>query len=233
MAPLPPVCALAKAMLVDGVDETGICLRFVRQLYGHDGVKRVGPVNYTPANFLHPFAAEAWTNAQVKHKPRAGSVPKAPPVGVPVWWTGAPSGHVAISAGGGYVVSTDWPHEQQVNKVAIKDLTQAWRKTYRGWTEDINDVTVFVTPEVRLAKVQAAAMSQVDDGSAPKACLIVNCSLFVAGLLGEHHAMDEHLSARAVHGYRKWQQRQGVAGTGVPDRRTLTKLGRKYGFTVV
>ena len=186
-----------------------------------------------PANHRTPFATEAWENAEVKHKPRAGSTPKAPPVGVPVWWTGGASGHVAISAGGRYVISTDYPRSQQVNKVAIKDLTQAWHKTYRGWTEDINDVTVFVTHEVRLTKLQAAAQAQADDGSAPKACLIVNSALFAAGLLGERHALDEHLSAKAVHAYRVWQQKHGVEGTGVPDARSLKKLGKKYGFTVI
>lgn len=231
MAPLPPVVALAKAMMADDC-EVNSCLRFVRQLYGHDGVKRVPAHNFSPADFLVPFAAEAWENAKKKHKPRAGSSPKAPPVGVPVWWTGGASGHVAISAGGGYVISTDYPRKTQVNKVAIKDLTAAWSKRYRGWTEDINTVTVFAPTDVRLSKLQAAAKSQTDDGSAPKACLIVNAALYVEGLLGERHALDEHLSPKAVHAYRKWQHKVGVQGTGVPDKRSLTKLGKRYGFTV-
>jgi hypothetical protein len=233
MAPAPPVVALAKAMLADEVEKEAICLRFVRLLYGHDGVRRVAALNFSPANHRDPFAAEAWQNAQIKHQPRTGVQPKAPPAGVPVWWTGGASGHVAISAGGGYVISTDYPRPLQVNKVGIKDLTEAWRKTYRGWTEDINDVTVYVTHEVRLSKLQAAAESQVDDGAAPKACLIVNASLYAAGLLGDRHAMDEHLSAKSVHAYRKWQAKLGVTGTGVPDKRSLTRLGKKYGFTVV
>lgn len=232
MAPAPPVVALAKAMMTDEV-EVNICLRFVRLLYAHNGVRRVPALNFSPSNFLSPFAAEAWKNADKKHMPRPNSVPKAPPAGVPVWWTGAPSGHVAISAGGGYVISTDYPRPTQVNRVAIKDLTQQWGKRYRGWTEDINEVTVFVSNELRLAKLQEAAISQTTDEIAPKACLIFNASLFAAGLLGERHALDEHLSARAVHAYRKWQQRVGVDGTGVPDKRSLTKLGKRYGFTVV
>jgi hypothetical protein len=219
-------------MMTDEVEQN-TCLRFVRRLYSHNGVRRVGALNFSPGNFLVPFAAEAWQNAEKKHKPRANSTPKAPPVGVPVWWTGAPSGHVAISAGGGYVISTDYPRRTEVNKVAIKDLTRAWGKTYRGWTEDINKVTVFVIEDVRLAKLQAAAVSQdPDDDVAPKACLIVNAALFAAGLLGERHALDEHLSAKAVHAYRKWQHKVGVEGTGVPDQRSLTRLGKRYGFTV-
>jgi hypothetical protein len=232
VAPLPPVVALAKAMLTDECAENS-CLRFVRLLYGHDGVDRVPALNFTPSNFKSPFAAEAWENAQKKHKPRANSTPKAPPVGVPVWWTGEPSGHVAISAGGGYVISTDYPRATQVNKVAIKDLTSAWRKQYRGWTEDINDVTIFVPQQVRLTKLQAAAKAQTPNGAAPKACLIVNAALFVEGLLGERHALDEHLSPKAVHAYRKWQHKVSVEGTGVPDKVSLTKLGKRYGFTVI
>jgi hypothetical protein len=231
MAPLPPVVALAKAILAEECEKNS-CLRFVRLLYGHDGVRRVPALNFSPGNFKVPFAAEAWENATNKHQPRAGSTPKAPPVGVPVWWTGAPSGHVAISAGGGYVISTDYPRATEVNRVAIKDLTSAWKKRYRGWTEDINDITVFVPQEVRLAKLQAAAEAQTPDPIAPKACLIVNAALFVEGLLGERHALDEHLSPRAVHAYRKWQAKLGIKGTGVPDNRSLTRLGKRNGFTV-
>jgi hypothetical protein len=233
MAPAPLVVALATAMLADECEQNG-CLRFVRKLYGHQGVtNRVPALNFTPGNFKVPFAAEAWENATVKHKPRAGTTPKAPPVGVPVWWSGAPSGHVAISAGHGYVISTDWPRAMQVNRVSIKEVTRAWGKTYRGWTEDINDVTVFVTHDVHLPGIKRAAEAQDPTQEiAPKSCLLVNAALYVEGLLGDRHALDEYLSARAVHAYRRWQQQNGVQGTGVPDRRTLAKLGRRNGFRV-
>jgi hypothetical protein len=58
----------------------------------------------------------------------------------------------------------------------------------------------------------------------------VNAALFVEGLLGERHGLDEHLSPKAVPACRKWQAgKVGVEGTGVPVKRSLMKLGRRYG----
>jgi hypothetical protein len=66
-------------------------------------------------------------------------------------------------------------------------------------------VLVYVPRKVRLTKLQAAAQAQADGGAAPK----------------------------AAHACRRWQHKVGVEGSGVPDKRSLTKLGRRYGFTVV
>ena len=102
-----------------------MCLKFVRSMYG------VPP--------KYPSAAVAWQET----KRRGRSSP--PPRGVPVWWTGGSRGfgHVAISTGDGYVISTDHPSRGRVGKVAIKAITTAWRQTYRGWSYDINGVTVY------------------------------------------------------------------------------------------
>jgi hypothetical protein len=55
--------------------------------------------NVPPA---YATAASAWSKTRDRH----GSTP---PKGVPVWWTGGSRGfgHVAISAGGGFVIRTD------------------------------------------------------------------------------------------------------------------------------
>lgn len=103
---------------------SGMCLKFVRSLYNV-------PVVY-------PDAATAWRNTKYRHT-------STPPKGVPVWWTGGSRGfgHVAISAGGGYVISTDYPSKGRVGKVKISTLTKAWGQTYRGWSEDINGYRVY------------------------------------------------------------------------------------------
>jgi len=103
---------------------SGMCLRFVRSLYN------------VPAKYAD--AATAWAHTKYRHS-------STPPKGVPVWWTGGSSGHghVAISDGNGYVISTDYPRRGRVGRVLISTLTRAWNLRYRGWSEDINDVRVY------------------------------------------------------------------------------------------
>jgi|tagenome__1003787_1003787.scaffolds.fasta_scaffold20845073_2 hypothetical protein len=238
--PNAPVVALATAKLADSCELNG-CLRFVRLLYAHDGgPDRVPAVNFSPApiNFRVPFATEAFEHAASKHRPKAGEVPEAPPVGVPVWWSGGASGHVAISAGRGFVLSTDYPAATQVGRVSIKKLTQKWSKRYEGWTEDINRVTVFVTPKVDLGALVDAARSDARQGpgattpAAEKDVQIVNAALFCEDLLGDRHALDKGFSHRSAHAYRRWQAAKGVDPTGIPDLTSLTRLGKRYGFEV-
>jgi hypothetical protein len=238
--PNPPVVALATAKLADSYKE-GYCLQFVRKTYCHDGgADRVPSHRFSPPplNFRDPFAAEAFEHAEVKHRPGPGTVPQPPPPGVPVWWTGGASGHVAISAGRGFVISTDYPASTQISRVAIKTLTQKWHKTYVGWTEDINTVTVFVTPVVRLDNLMEAARSDARQGpgattpAAEKDVQIVNAALFCDDLLGDRHALSRGFSHRSAHAYRKWQAAKGFEPTGVPDHGSLTRLGKRYGFEV-
>ena len=118
-----PSAALNMAQSTSSFD-TGMCLRFVRTMFG------------VPAKYR--TAAIAWGATKHRHT-------SVPPAGVPVWWTGGRRGfgHVAVSAGDGFVISTDCPSRGRVGKVAIKAITQGWGQTYRGWSEDINDVRVF------------------------------------------------------------------------------------------
>jgi|ERR1043166_3701869 hypothetical protein len=72
------------------------------------------------------------------------------PSGTLVWWTGGlrGAGHVAIACGGGYCYSTDFgPRgyigDGRVRKVPITSISRYDRNlTYRGWTRDINGITV-------------------------------------------------------------------------------------------
>jgi hypothetical protein len=67
------------------------------------------------------------------------------PRNVPVWWTGGSSGHghVALSVGDGYCVSTDAAGPGRNAKVRIGDLTAGVGLNFRGWSEDINGVRVY------------------------------------------------------------------------------------------
>jgi hypothetical protein len=103
---------------------TGMCLKFVRTCY-----------NVEPK---YATAAIAWSKTRYRHSTTA-------PNGVPVWWTGGSRGfgHVAISAGGGFVISTDTAGRGRVGRTSIAHITSSWGQTYRGWTEDINAVRVY------------------------------------------------------------------------------------------
>src|SRR5262245_42493162 len=135
--PHSPVVALARAKATETFKADN-CLVFVRTRYG------VGPGAED--------AAQGWRITDERHT-------STPPRGAPVWWTGGKHGHVAISAGNGYVISTDWPRPGTVGRVSIATLTRSWSKTYRGWSEDVNEVHVFERPVVDLSMLVKAATS--------------------------------------------------------------------------
>jgi hypothetical protein len=215
--PRPPVIALALAKSRETYPSQ-MCLKFVRTRYGVPG--------------LAPDAAEGFAMTDSRHT-------STPPRGVPVWWTGGSHGHVAISAGGGYVLSTDWPRAGAVGRVAIKTITDRWNKTYRGWSEDINEVTVFVKPTVDLSALLAAAKADPNrsqGGTTPGSVddvRVVEAALFVEGLLDEKFAFDGSFGSKTLSAYAAWQRKVGLAGKtqhGLPARESLDKLGQRYEF---
>lgn len=110
--------------------QKGYCLRFTRLCFN--------------VAAKYPSAKEAWRNA--KHRHAAGT--KRPPRAVPVYFLapGLPYGHVAFSAGLGYVYTTDYPRVSRVALVAISELERAWNCQMVGWAEDINDVRIWTPP---------------------------------------------------------------------------------------
>lgn len=100
-----------------------LCLRFVRKVYGLDARDR--------------SAIVAWHESRSKHRgdPR-------PPAGVPVFWAGGGPGHVALSLGNGWVLTSDYPSRGHVTKVTISALDEAWNLRYLGWTDDLEGVVV-------------------------------------------------------------------------------------------
>lgn len=130
--PIQAVAWAVKEHLTPSRDWTGMCLMFVRTCFG--------------VAALYPSAGVAWQHTTRRHT-------TTPPPGVPVWWTGGRSGygHVAISAGSGYVWSTDAVRRGKVDRVSIGSITRNWGLSYQGWSEDINDVRVY-TPPVRPPK---------------------------------------------------------------------------------
>jgi len=56
-----------------------------------------------------------------------------PPAGALVFWHTGPDGHVALSAGGGQVWSTDFVRDGHVDLTHVSDITKHWGG-YLGWS---------------------------------------------------------------------------------------------------
>jgi TP901 family phage tail tape measure protein len=123
--------AWAMARLGDG-GWLGLCQKFVRMSLG--------------AGAGFPSAIAAWNGAKLKHGISNSS---AVPAGVPVYWGGGAFGHVALSTGGGGIISTDFPTSNKIGKGTIAGLTAKWHKPLLGWTEDINGKRIYGMPGLR------------------------------------------------------------------------------------
>lgn len=99
----------------------GTCLHEVGAAYGHQGTTAVAG---------HFYATGQWDAMPARYKHTDGSTP---PRGALVFWkTGSAAGHIAISAGGGEVWTTDPPGATgTIGKVAITKI-DAWG-TRLGW----------------------------------------------------------------------------------------------------
>lgn len=117
--------AWAKAQTGAGAPATwqGLCLKFVRSAYG------------LPA--VHPDAHSAWHAAKGRH-----TEPGYPPRGVPVFWRGGRYGHVALSLGKGWCISTDYVRQGRADRVPIDTITRGWGLTYLGWAESLNGARI-------------------------------------------------------------------------------------------
>lgn len=111
--------------------QVGTCLRQVRTCYA--------------VAAQYPSAAEAWTNAKLKHRTTdIQTIPR----GAPVFWTGGSQGfgHIAIASGKDYCWSTDILRNGYFDHVPIATIRNKWGMTLVGWTEDLNSVRVWSPP---------------------------------------------------------------------------------------
>lgn len=107
-----------------------------------------------------PTAAAAFHSSPWKH---AGDY--NPPAGALVYWSGG-AGHAAVSAGNGYVYSTDVRQRGRVSLVPITEVDH-WlggAHQYLGWTEGVNGVHI-----QGLAAPQPTTNFQGATGPAPTA----------------------------------------------------------------
>jgi hypothetical protein len=93
-------------------------------------------------------------------------------------------------------------------------------------------------PVVDLSKLVAAARSNPTAAGTPvtyAGVKTVEVALVNAGLLDKPY-LDGHFGSATVDAYARWQRRLGYSGSaadGIPGKTSLTKLGARYGFTVV
>lgn len=108
----------------------GMCEQFVREALQQE------------AKYL--TAAAQWLAAPAAHRHTYW----VPPVGVPVHFsTHNPSGHVALSAGGGYVYSTDMSaagyEPGHVALVSLAQVEKSMNGSYLGWLDTCEGVSVY------------------------------------------------------------------------------------------
>lgn len=184
----------------------------------------------------YPTAESAYFQTQKRH------TTWPPPPAVPVWWTNGRSGHVAVSDGGGYCWSTDIKRTGKVDRVPIKSITSAWGQNYRGWSEDINGVTVWWLPKPKRPVLDASNIARLTKAGkeAPQG---IRLKKAVAAEVGR--GVMSLKSPKLGRGFRrryKLVQRKYLASKGVPvtDRGadgvpgfgSLTWLGKRRGFDV-
>ncbi|CAL9665866.1 hypothetical protein SUDANB1_07208 [Streptomyces sp. enrichment culture] len=93
-------------------------------------------------------------------------------------------------------------------------------------------------PVVDLSKLVAAAKANPAATGTPvtySGVKTVEAALVDAGLLSKRYS-DGHFGTTTIAAYAKWQTKLGYRGSdadGIPGKTSLTRLGDKYGFTVV
>lgn len=108
-------------------DWTNRCQEFTRRALGVGGG--------------YPSAIAAWRGVAKRDRHPGTS----PPAGVPCYWSGGRYGHAALSAGDGWVYSTDIKRRGRVDRVPLTLIAERWGYTYLGWARTINGVRIYGT----------------------------------------------------------------------------------------
>lgn len=165
-----------------------------------------------------------------------------PPPGVPVFWKVGTWWHVAVSAGGGYVWSTDILRKGKVDKVTIGYISRRWGATYLGWTETLNGKRVYTAAAkiprqnpVHVRNIQESAQHDpprpAREAAHPYEVGVIEKALVAEGLLDDRW-LDGSWGTKTEAAWKRWQKRIGNDPTGHPGAEGLEKLGAKHKFEV-
>lgn len=86
-----------------------------------------------------PSAISAWRGVAKADR----SPSRTPPSGVPCYFAGGKYGHAVLSAGDGWVYSTDIKRRGKVDKVKLELIEHRWGYRYLGWARTINGVRIY------------------------------------------------------------------------------------------
>lgn len=191
-------------------DWTRDCLMFVRMSFN------VGP--------RYGSAITAYYNTNSRHT----SWP--PPKAVPVWWAGGRYGHVALSIGDGTCWSNDYVRRGKIDRVRISSITNGWNYRYLGWSEDINEVKIYV-PAQPILDISNVVWAAKNSGNA------VNGAKLKKALAAEvgpgSMVMTSNRLGRAFRAqYKKLQVKWYGTGDGIPGATSLTRLAGRHGLDV-
>lgn len=119
---LSPTAAIQKA-LGTSRNDPGMCDKWVASYYGYSSsgyATAIAHWNAIPVTDKHPNDVNA-------------------PAGALVFWSGGSSGagHVALSLGGGKIVSTDYPRSGITSATTIDAISNGWGEHYQGWATPV------------------------------------------------------------------------------------------------
>lgn len=147
-----------RAGIIPGVHKTGGSMAINGNAVAESAKSRIGHSGWSGlceafTRTAFGFSAKyASANLAYRASKRAGKMhmDTSPPPGVPVFWditrgVNAPYDHVAVSIGGGEVVSTSVGKNKTPAIIGINELTKLWGMRYRGWAEVYHGVRVYRT----------------------------------------------------------------------------------------
>lgn len=216
--------------------QAGMCLYASNEMFGVTGVS------------CHD-ATLAWHRSKFKHS-------GTPPKGAHVLWTGGSHGfgHSAVSAGGGWVYSTDIYGQGRYWKTTIQTINAAWGlERYAGWALDFCGATLLsvvgwnchtnkrrTKPTVSLRLARRAARNDPGHPRSVKNCpettALIEQWLWDEGMTGKsrHRIIDGHWSGTATTlWYSRWQRKLGYRGAdadGIPGAASLAELAGRHGY---
>lgn len=101
-------------------ERTGLCARFTWQSFG--GLPAWGAPDANAVVAKAKAAGVLHTDAN-------------PPRGAIVLWTSHNHGHMALSLGGGQIISTDYPHARDTGEAPLSMPRVKWGHRYAGWLD--------------------------------------------------------------------------------------------------
>lgn len=150
-----------------------------------------------------------------------------PPPGVPVFWDitsgkNAAYDHVAVSIGGGRVISTSVGKNGTPAEISITALTKLWGMRYLGWGDHYHGKRVHTANDLRRGS-KGARVGALQRG-------LLRVFPAYANKLGRL-AADEDFGPQSEEWVREFQERTGLLVDGIVGPATTRELA-KYGITL-